>query len=86
LAHVANDFANIKYDSAFVTGADIDKYLQHASTFANHMHGVQIFLSLVIVMQLSMVICLCSVQVQSMINEDWSGNTKQRLSNMCASA
>jgi len=28
-----NDFANIKYDSAFVIGADIDKYLQHASTF-----------------------------------------------------
>jgi len=33
-AHVANDFANIKYDSAFVTGADIDKHLQDASTFA----------------------------------------------------
>ena len=32
--------------SAFVTGADIDKYLQHASTFAKHMHGVQIFLCL----------------------------------------
>jgi hypothetical protein len=46
LAHVAIDFANIKYDSAFVTGADIDKYLQHASTFAKHMHGVQIFLCL----------------------------------------
>jgi hypothetical protein len=33
-AHVANDFANIKYDSAFVTGADIDKHLQDALTFA----------------------------------------------------
>jgi len=27
-------------------GADIDKYLQHASTFAKHMHGVQIKSSL----------------------------------------
>jgi hypothetical protein len=45
-ATCANDFANIKYDSAFVTGADIDKYLQHASTFAKHMHRVQIFLYL----------------------------------------
>jgi len=27
----------------------------------------------------NMVICLCSVQVQSMINENQSGNTKQRL-------
>jgi len=26
LATVANEFANIKYDSAFVTGTDIDKY------------------------------------------------------------
>jgi len=47
LAHVANDFAIIKYYSAFVTGVDIDKYLQHASTFAKHMHGLKIFLSLV---------------------------------------
>ena len=36
----------MKYDSAFVTCADIDKYLQHTPTFAKHMHGVQIFLCL----------------------------------------
>ena len=30
--YVANDFANIKYDSVFVTGADIDKYLQTICT------------------------------------------------------
>ena len=34
---------------------------------------------------LTSMIHLCCVQVQSVINEDWSGNTKQRLGNMCAS-
>jgi hypothetical protein len=41
-------FANIKYDSTFIVGADIDKYLQHASTFAKHIcMGANVPVSLV---------------------------------------